>query len=306
LLNIARGAEAPQHIRRSEGIHIITRQITNANAAVGGLTPTGRPCNLIPWRGHTLIGTTDREYVGDPDKFCVTREKIEEYIGEINASFCNPALIRYSDVVYAYGGLRPLIDDQTKNVYQNSRKYEIFDHEQDGLSGLLTVEGGKYTTSRNLAENVLKTVNKIFGRKSTSVSARQHLAGCEIREMDKFIRQAKLAFAEFPEQTVDYLARMYGTELPRLMDIARSEKSLGDALNSDGEMPAQIQYVTRHEMARTLMDVFIRRTGIGTLGDPGQGALERIGGIVAQELQWDRTRLDRELETAQNALTVPG
>ncbi|MFZ5858963.1 MAG: FAD-dependent oxidoreductase, partial [Chloroflexota bacterium] len=305
LLNIARGTEAPQHIRRSEGIHIITKRITTGNAAVGGLTPTGRPCNLIPWRGHTLIGTTDREYVGEPDKFCVTREKIEEYIAEINASFCDPNLIHYSDVLYAYGGLRPLVDDQTKSVYQTSRKYEIFDHEQDGLSGLLTVEGGKYTTSRNLAENVLKTVNKKFGRKTKSMSARQHLAGCEIRDLDMFIKQAKLTFAEFPESTVDYLARMYGTELPQVMEIARSEKRLGDALNSDGEMPAQVQYATRHEMARTLMDVLIRRTGIGTLGHPGQEALEKVAAVAAAELNWSQTKIDSEINLANKALTPP-
>jgi glycerol-3-phosphate dehydrogenase len=305
LLNIARGNEASQHIRRSEGIHIITKKITNANAAVGGLTPTGRPCNLIPWRGHTLIGTTDREYIGDPDQYCVTREKIEEYIAEVNASFGNPNLLHYSDIVYAYGGLRPLVEDQTKDVYKTSRKYEIFDHEQDGLAGMLTVEGGKYTTSRNLAENVLKTVSKKFGRKSKSVTEHQRLAGCEIGDMEAFICDAKLSYREFSEAAIDYLARMYGTELPNVMGIARSDKALAAALNADGEMPAQALYAIRHEMARTLMDVLIRRTGIGTLGHPGKDVLEKVAGIAARELGWDRGRLDRELELADQALSLP-
>ena len=235
----------------------------------------------------------------------MTRAKIEEYIAEINASFCDPNLIHYSDVLYAYGGLRPLVDDQTKSVYQTSRKYEIFDHEQDGLSGLLTVEGGKYTTSRNLAENVLKTVNKKFGRKTKSMSARQHLAGCEIRDLDAFVAAAKSAYREFPESTVDYLARMYGTELPQVMEIARSEKRLGDALNPDGEMPAQVQYATRHEMARTLMDVLIRRTGIGMFGHLGQEALEKVAAVAAAELNWSQTKIDSEINLANKALTPP-
>jgi len=305
LLNIARGTEASQHIRRSEGIHIITKKITNANAAVGGLTPTGRPCNLIPWRGHTLIGTTDREYIGDPDKYSVTREKIEEYIAEVNASFGNPNLLKYEDVLYAYGGLRPLVDDQTKDVYKTSRKYEIFDHEQDGLSGLLTVEGGKYTTSRNLAENVLTTVNKKFGRKSKSISAHRNLVGCEIRDMDMFIKQAILTFAEFPEHTVDYLARMYGTELPRVMKISQSEDQLKVPLDADGEMLAQVWYAIREEMACTLTDILIRRTGIGTLGHPGDKVLEIIAEIAAKKLNWGQKRIDFELETASKAITPP-
>ncbi len=305
LLNIARGNEAPQHIRRSEGIHIITKKITNANAAVGGLTPTGRPCNLIPWRGHTLIGTTDREYIGDPDQYCVTREKIEEYIAEVNASFGNPNLLHYSDVLYAYGGLRPLVEDQTKDVYKTSRKYEIFDHEEDGLAGMLTVEGGKYTTSRNLAENVLKTVGKKFGRKAKSVTAKQHLTGCEIRDMEMFIKQAKLSFVEFPENTIDYLARMYGTELPKVMSLAQKDKQYAAPLNEDGEMSAQVVYAIREEMACTLMDILIRRTGIGTLGHPGDEVISSVAQIAAKELGWSKTKMEQEIESTAKTLLLP-
>lgn len=305
LLNIARGNEAPQHIRRSEGIHIITKKITNANAAVGGLTPTGRPCNLIPWRGHTLIGTTDREYIGDPDKYCVTREKIEEYIVEVNASFGNPNLLHYSDVLYTYGGLRPLIDDQTKDVYKTSRKYEIFDHEQDGLPGLMTVEGGKYTTSRNLAENVLKTVGRKFRRRAKSVTAKNYLAESEIPDMEAFIEKATAEYKEFPTRSVDYLARMYGTALPQVMSLARSYPSLATPLNADGEMPAQVVHAIREEMACTLMDILIRRTGIGTLGHPGKEALETIAEIAAKELKWNKERTESEIDISEKALSLP-
>jgi glycerol-3-phosphate dehydrogenase len=305
LLNIARGDDAPQHIRRSEGIHLVTRKITNTDAAIGGLTPTGRPCNLIPWRGHTLIGTTDREYIGDPDQYCVTREKIEEYIAEVNASFGTPNLLHYLDILYAYGGLRPLVDDQTKDVFKTSRKYEIFDHQEDGLPGLITVEGGKYTTSRNLAENVLKIVAKKFGRRSKSVTAKQYLAESEIPDLNAFIEKAKADYRDFPEHTVDYLARIYGTELPQVMEIAHSDKSLAAPLNADGEMSAQVVYAIRNEMARTLMDILIRRTGIGTLGNPGKEILERIGNLAAQELKWNSLKLERELKSANKALTLP-
>ena len=125
LLGIARGTPGSQQIRRSEGIHMITRHPLTQHGAIGASTRSGRPCNLIPWRGHTLIGTTDREYIGDPDAYCVTREKIEEYIAEVNAAFGKQNLVQYSDILYVYGGLRPLIDDQTKDVYKTSRKYEV-------------------------------------------------------------------------------------------------------------------------------------------------------------------------------------
>ncbi|MCU0484869.1 MAG: glycerol-3-phosphate dehydrogenase/oxidase [Anaerolineales bacterium] len=306
LLNIAHRSEAPRHIRRSEGIHIITHKITNDHFAIGGITPTGRPCNLIPWRGHTLIGTTDREYIGDPDHYCVTRERIEDYIAEANASFGIPNLVKYSDVVYAYGGLRPLVDDQTEDVYKTSRKYEIFDHEQDGLPGLITVEGGKYTTSRNLAENVIKTINKKLGRKSRSVSANQYLVGCEIRDLEKHLNDAKSQYREFSEHTVDYLARIYGTELDHVMRIAQSDQSYRAVMNTDGEMLAQVLYAIRHEMACTLPDILLRRTGMGTLGHPGEPVLASIAAAAARELKWSQERIDQEIETANKLLTLPG
>jgi glycerol-3-phosphate dehydrogenase len=304
LLAVARGKSESQHIRRSEGIHIITRKLTHSGA-VGGMTPSGRPCNLIPWRGHTLIGTTDREYIGDPDAYCVTREKIEEYIAEVNAAFGKPDLVKYSDITYVYGGLRPLIDDQTKDVYKTSRKYEIFDHAQDGLPGLITVEGGKYTTSRNLAENVLKTINQKLGRQSKSVTAKKHLASCEIRDLNAFIAEAKSAHRDFPEATVDFLARLYGTELTAVMDLARSDKQYAGSLDVEGEMLAQVLYAVREEMACTLMDILIRRTGIGSLGHPGRKVLQQVVQVAGQELKWDQMRMDRELETAESKLSVP-
>lgn len=303
LLGIARGKPGSNHIRRSEGIHVITKKITNANAAVGGLTPTGRPCNLIPWRGHTLIGTTDREYIGNPDNYSVTREKIEDYIDEVNASFDRPNLLRYEDVVAAYGGLRPLVDDQTKSVYQTSRKYEIFDHATEGLPGLVTVEGGKYTTSRNLAENVLKIVAKRFGRKAKSVTTQEYLAGSEIRDMEAFVTAARAQFPEFAG--IDYLARMYGTELNPLLELACSDKTLSAPLNPDGEIPAQALYAIRHEMARTLTDIFIRRTGLGTLGYPGDAVAESIAGLASRELNWNPARVEKELESAKKVMMLP-
>jgi glycerol-3-phosphate dehydrogenase len=305
ILDIARGKPGSQHVRRSQGIHIITRKLTN-KYVIGALTPDGRYCNIIPWRAHSLIGTTDQEYTGDPDNYRVTREAIEDFIGEVNGSFGGSGLIKYSDVMYAYGGLRPLIDDEARDVVKTSRKYEIYDNEIDGLQGLVTVEGGKYTTSRNLAENVLKTVMKKWGTPyKNSVTAKRHLAGCEIKDMDAFIYSAKAANSDFNQSSIDYLARIYGTEFNNVMAIARRDKKYAAPLNADGEMPAQALYAIKQEMACTLTDILLRRTGIGTLGNPGTGVLETIAEIASRELKWSAARVDNELEKAVKALSLP-
>ncbi len=179
ILDLASGKQAPQHVRRSEGIHIVTRKLVD-KYVVGVLTASGQRCNIMPWRGHSLIGTTDKEYKGNPDDYRVTRESIEEFISEVNGGFGQPDLVKYADITYVYGGLRPLIEDQTRDIYKTSRRYEIYDNEKDGLAGLISVEGGKYTTSRGLAENVLRAVMKKFERPyKKSATTKQYLAGCE-------------------------------------------------------------------------------------------------------------------------------
>jgi glycerol-3-phosphate dehydrogenase len=305
ILDVASGKQAPQHVRRSEGIHLVTRRLVD-KYVVGVLTPSGQRCNIMPWRGHSLIGTTDKEYKGNPDDYRVTRESIEEFITEVNGGFGQPGLVKYPDITYVYGGLRPLIEDQTKDVYKTSRRYEIYDNEKDGLAGLISVEGGKYTTSRGLAENVLRLVMKKSGKGyKKSVTAGQYLASCEIKDINAFVASAKSANGDFDESAVDYLARIYGTEFNNVVEIAHRDKKYATPLNTDGEMTAQVIYAIKEEMACTLMDIMLRRTGIGTLGNPGSKVLETIAEITAKELKWSTTRIDRELETAVKALSMP-
>ncbi len=305
ILGIARKKSKDEMLRRSEGIHVITKKLINSHI-VGTTTKEGRHFFLIPWRGHSLIGTTDKEYIGSPDDWRVTKKSIQELLDTVNENFGNFEPIQYEDVQYAYGGLRPLVEDQTEDVYETSRKYEIYDNAKDGLENLITVEGGKYTTSRNLAEQVMKVVRKKIRKPmGKMVTSRQRLSGCEIDDMDAFIEKSIEENRDFSPRAIDYLARIYGTELAAMLAIARSDKKLARPLNQDGEMPAQAVYAVRHEMARTLKDVVLRRTSIGTLGNPGDEVLKLIAQVVAKELKWNSARMAKELAETKRALEVP-
>jgi glycerol-3-phosphate dehydrogenase len=305
ILEVAGGKHSSKQIRRSEGIHIITRNLVNHHC-VGMMSPGGRHFNIIPWRGHSLIGTTDREYIGDPDAYEITREKIEEFLAEVNGALNEKDQIAYSDVLYTYGGLRPLVEDQTKEVYKSSRKYEIYDNEKDGLKGLITVEGGKYTTSRSLAEKVVRMAVKKFGMGSyKSKTTKKYLAGSEIKNINSFIGSSVFENEDFSEKTIEYLARVYGTEIIQVLKIARHQPELGIPVNTDGEILAQVVFAIRDEMARTLTDILLRRTGIGTLGHPGKEVLQKVTEIAARELNWDQDRIGQECKTANKVLSVP-
>jgi glycerol-3-phosphate dehydrogenase len=304
ILNTATQAYTKHSIRRSEGIHIITKPLVNRYAVVL-MTPNGRHFFIIPWRGHSLIGTTDKEYKGNPDEYRVTRASIEEFLREINESLGRKPLT-YGDVLFAYGGLRPLVEDQVEGTYESTRKYEIFDGEKDGFKGLIAVEGGKYTTSRNLAVNVLKLVEKKLGRNLPKViTDRAYLCGCEIEDIEAFFAEIQNEHPEFDKKTLDYLGRNYGTDYRKVLAIAREDEELPTPVTHDGEILAEVIYAAREEMALTLKDILFRRTGIGTLGNPGDNIVERAGDLAAKELGWDTDRLVKELEEANRALSLP-
>jgi glycerol-3-phosphate dehydrogenase len=306
LLGLAKSDTNSCVLRRSEGIHVITgRKLLSGKYIVGSMTPSGRHFFLIPWRGHTLIGTTDKPFTGNPDDYRVTRQSIDELIAEVNASFGDGTL-SFADVLHTFGGLRPLVEDQTEETYVCSRRYEIYDNAEEGLNGLITVEGGKYTTSRRLAENCLNTVAAKLARPlGQSITDKHHLSGCAIPDMNTFLSNVQRNNQDFAGLTLDYLSRNYGTEYEAILKLARENASLAEVVNADGEIMAQVTYAVRNEMARTLSDIVMRRSGIGTLGNPGDEVLQKVAAVAARELNWDEGKVKQEIEAVTNLLKLP-
>jgi glycerol-3-phosphate dehydrogenase len=294
ILNLAAGKEFTAHkIKRSEGIHIITRKIAG-NHVVSIQREDGGHLMIMPWRDHSLIGTTDKEYIGDPDEYRVSKESINEVIKAVNKHFGHK--ISFSDINHAYGGLRPLVDDQTKGSYKTSRKYEVYDNAVDGIEGMITVEGGKFTTSRSLGSEVLNLISRKLKRTlSDSLSDNLYLSGCEIRDMKQFMIRQHLNYQDFSKKTIEYVSRNYGTESSTIFQIARDEPRYAEVISQDGEIMAEILYAIEFESAKTLSDIMLRRTGTGTLGNPGKEIINKIAGVAAERLNWDNKRTEEEI-----------
>ena len=304
ILRDAERGRSNHTISRSEGIHLITRPLVK-EYALALMTPAGRHMFLIPWRGHTLIGTTDKEYEGDPDAYKVTRKSIEDFLREINECYGDGRLA-YGDVLSAYGGLRPLVEDQVEGTYESSRKYEIYDNEKDGFDWLITVEGGKYTTSRRLAEKLVDRVEKKLGQKpKDALTDQEYLYGCEIEDMEEFLEEIREQNPGFDPRTIEYLGKNYGTEYKEILAIAKEGEGLSEPVTADGEILAEVVYAARSEMVHSLKDILLRRTGLGTLGDPGEDVLSRAGEVAARELGWTEERLATEQDEAKRALRLP-
>ena len=294
ILSLAAGdGESKHRVKRSEGIHIITKKIAG-NHVVSLQKADGGHMMIMPWREHSLIGTTDKEFLGDPDEYKVSMESIDEIIENVNTNYGRK--ISREDIIHAYGGLRPLVDDQTKGSYETSRKYEVYDNAADGIEGMITVEGGKYTTSRSLAREVLRLISAKLNRTlSDPVSDNLYLSGSEIRDMKQFMIRQHLNYKDFSRNTVEYVSRNYGTESQVVFRIARSNTRFAEEVTHDGEILAEVVYAIQYENAKTLRDIMLRRTGIGTLGNPGKAVIDKIASLAAGMMGWSEKRKEDEI-----------
>lgn len=293
-------------LSRSEGVHFITRKpLISGKTMVGCSSRRGGHFFLIPWRGHTLVGTTDKSYTGDPDGYRVSAASVMELIDTVNEGYGDGTL-SYADVQYVYGGLRPLVETQTQETYNASRRYEICDNAGQGLDGLITVEGGKFTTSRQLAADCMKVIGRKLGLPvQRSVTNQQRLAGCDIADLTSFLARAIKQNRGFSVSTINFLSRHYGTDYEAVLQLAREDAKLAQAVGGEGEILAQVSYAIRHEMARTLDDIVLRRTGIGTLGHPGMAVLQKVAALAGAELGWDEARIHHEMRVTSERLTPP-
>jgi glycerol-3-phosphate dehydrogenase len=183
----------------------------------------------------------------------------------------------------------------------------VHDHADYGLAGLITVEGGKYTTSRGLAESVVGMAADKLGKESApSISREKYLAGCEIPDLSSFLSAASARLDGAEPSTALTLSRLYGDQAGQVWALAQEDSKLAKPLNVEGEVMAQVVFATRFEMARTLNDILLRRTGLGTLGHPGKEVLEAVALVAAGELGWDQARQEEEIMRAEKALEVPG
>ena len=271
---------------RSKGIHVIVPAMTRTDALTVA-TPHGH-FFVLPWRGYSLLGTTDTAFNGSPDAVGVTEADIAGFLSFVNAHL-PAARLKREDVRYFYAGLRPLVDDGSRDTYGASRRAELIDHHKsDNIDGLLSAIGGKWTTSRDLAAKVVdKACEKLGVPKRATTTATAPLPGGRIGSLAEF----RKTYA--PQH--DHLARLYGARLDRVMALAKEQPQLAATLSPSGDIAAQVLFAIREEMALTLEDVVMRRTGIGQLGMPSNAVLEIVASIMALVLGWSETRKNEEL-----------
>ena len=293
-LEQATGEAAAHKLIRSKGIHLLVPEISRA-----ALTIEAGSGHLfaLPWRGHTLLATTDTEFTGDPGKVAVTEKDIADFLGTFRRFLPNAGLDR-GKVEFFYAGLRPLVSDGSpkrseKNSYNVSRRSELIDHGKEGdLNGLFSALGGKWTTSRALAEKITDTLVARLGKKAPRcATAKIALPGGRFDRFEDMVKGFVKTWPGIP--SLRNMAHMLGARLPQALKSAR----LTDLapLGQSGDTPAQIAFAMAEEMALTLEDMVMRRTAIGQFGPPTTNVLEQVADRMATQLGWSEERKAREL-----------
>ena len=304
----------------SKGVHLVTRSLTRNVALAlatghqheGIVSRGGRHLFIIPWRGRSLIGTTNVPFDGDPADVGVTEKDVADFVAEIDSGF-PAARLRREEVEFAFAGLYPLVDKEVRaGVYQGASAYHVVDHAPDGVEGLITVIGAKYTTARNLARQAIDLAFRKLGtvRPPRARTAETPVHGGRIERFSDFLGEAigkDRAAHRLGEEIVRELVMCYGTEYPAVLQHADKDPGAGARVAaSRPTIRAMVRHAVLHEMALRLDDVVFRRTGLGTIGDPGEDGLRAAAAIMAEELGWDAARVERELERVRTRFRTRG
>jgi glycerol-3-phosphate dehydrogenase len=276
--------------------------VTNRDAgdeALGGRSVSGRNLFLVPWRERALFGTWESDRVCEPDDTSIEERDVVAFITELNQAF--PALdLTMADITLVHRGVVPAAVHGNRVALEGHE--QVRDHATDGIEGILSVAGTKFTTARAVAERITDTLLKKLQHEPVPCrTAATPLPGGSVRDVGLAIADARREFDEgLPTDTIPHLIAAYGSRYRDVMDIAANRPDWRTRIAPDSPViGAELILAARKEMAPTLADIVIRRTPLGALGCPGDDALARAAAIVGAELKWPEDRRRQEIADLQ-------
>jgi glycerol-3-phosphate dehydrogenase len=301
-------AKPPFRVRMSKGVHVLVPR-ERVRLDVGLIIRTEKSVLfVIPWDRHWIIGTTDTPWDHDPAaRPAATRADVDYLLAHVNSVLRDP--LTADDVVGVYAGLRPLLDGASGETAKLSREHAV----AEPAPGFFIVAGGKYTTYRVMAADVVDAAVQGLGR-AVAPSLTKHLpihGAVGFRELwaDREHLATRLSVAD-----VERLLGRYGSAVTDLFAMIDREPRLAAPLaGAGGYVAAEAVYAVTHEGALDLDDVLSRRTRIAIeYPDRGLAAAEEVARLIGEHLGWhdsareEAVRAYAELARAErDALDAP-
>ena len=272
------------NVTMSKGAHIVVPgSAIKSDAGIIVKTPIS-VLFLIPWGDKWIVGTTDTPYEGDRAEPCATREDVQYILDQANRVL-EPKL-RAADIIGVYAGLRPLVaNNKSATTTKLSREHTV----DRPAAGFVSIAGGKYTTYRVMAKDVVdRAVIELRRLTQESVTEKLPLVGADgyfalEQQKERIAQESGLDVA-----TITHLLNRHGSLISEILDLVKAQPQLASKLDADlPYIKAEIVYAASHEGARSVDDVISRRTRLSFEAvNHGAHLADEIATLVSPVLGW--------------------
>jgi glycerol-3-phosphate dehydrogenase len=260
-----------RNIRLIKGSHIVVPRTLQTQGAYILQNEDKRIVFVLPYQDDfSIIGTTDKEYYGDPKDVAIEDWEVDYLLSIYNQHFELP--LSKQDIVSTYSGVRPLCDDESDDPSAITRDYTLELHEHSSESAVLSIYGGKITTYRKLAEAAMKSLQPYL-KESKGWTAKAPLPGAEHfgQTFEQVYHSIATAAPWLELRNIDRFAKSYGMLCLEFIRTAKSSQDLGEDFGS-GLSQAEVDYLIDKEWARSAEDILWRRSKLGLRLDDKQVA----------------------------------
>jgi glycerol-3-phosphate dehydrogenase len=309
------GKKAPL-LRPTKGVHIVvdSARLNLPHAVVCRHPDDKRVLFAIPWGDRTYVGTTDTDEVVDPSEVRASHEDVRYLLASI-ASYFPTAKVGEEDVIATWAGLRPLISEGDAGASESevSREHKIL----VGDGGMITVAGGKLTTYRKMAAEVVDVVvaqlseNALLKRdlepSKTEIDPLPGGVGFDGSPTTRGALKAEVAgLSELDDEICEHLVSTYGSRAKDIATLVARDRSGGERLVAGRpEILAQVDFAIDQELAATACDVLCRRTQLSLRDvDQGLGAVDRVIARMKGKLAWTEARATEERARYQHEVDL--
>ncbi|MDX1754443.1 MAG: glycerol-3-phosphate dehydrogenase [Marinobacter sp.] len=259
---------SPHGVRLIKGSHIIVPRLIESEEAYILQNTDRRIVFVLPYEERfSLIGTTDKEYQGNPSEVGIDDDEIDYLLEVVNDHFTGQ--LTKEDVVHTYSGVRPLLDDESTDPSAITRDYTLELQGDGNEAPLLSVFGGKITTYRKLAEAVVERLRDWFPTMGPSFTASAPLPGAtrQLNNHAGILECLTSLYPQFPPEMLERFSRSYGLLAIRFLGERQSTAELGQHFGST-LYECEVRYLMEQEWARTTDDVLWRRSKLGLHLEP--------------------------------------
>lgn len=261
----------------------------------------GRHVFIAPWlkRDKTLIGVWHIVWGNSENKLNVQEEELKSFINEVNEAY--PSFnLSINDVAFVNTGLT-LFSESTPGSTRMSfgKRSRVIDHEKEhNIKGLLSLIGVRATVARWDSKKVISFIaDKLNKKIDSSKTHKEPIWGGEINDFEEFVSDAVVTNKyQLKEDVMRPLLHNYGSKYNDVLSFINVSDENNILIQGTNKLKAEIIHAVKNEMALKLDDVLVRRTDLGTDGNPGKEVIANVAKIMADNLNWNSEKTNEEIE----------